>query len=339
MTPTRPHLGSFAAVVLTVSLAGVTAAQEEPASPEGTAWHLTAYATETGMTEPVEGADPTLLLLNGEASGDAGCNGFSGSYVLDGASLTFAPEMAQTMMACEPPTQAVEDAYLALLPTTASWRWADGSLQLLDPDSAAILEFTQAEPDIATVVALLEELRADVSALRARVDALEADTSADGEPDGTTTEASAPSAPRAAGSVQTEFPAWMRDGLPPDQISNKNREIVRWRDRAEDEAGYRVYARRGYCQLKPGTDPNQVLDEADFRLARTKAIRIDRLPADTTRYRPDHQAIDDALPEMPASPYSNDQFYDLYVAAFDDAGESERVLVGSFFLTPEFLCP
>jgi hypothetical protein len=39
---------------------------------------------------------------------------------------------------------------------------------------------------------------------------------------------------------------------------------VRWRDRAEDEAGYLVYARRGYGQLKPGTDPNQVLDEADL---------------------------------------------------------------------------
>jgi heat shock protein HslJ len=339
MTPPKTHLGSLAVVVLTISLPGAVAAQEEPASPEGTEWRLAAYATDAGMTQPAEGADPTLLLLDGEVSGDAGCNRFSGSYVLEGASLTFAPEMATTMMACEPEVQMLEDAYLALLPTTATWRWADATLQLLDADSAAILEFTRAEPDIATVVALLQQLRADVSALQARVDALETDPSAGSDPDGTTTEASAPSAPRAVGPVETEFPAWMRDGRPPDQIANRNREVVRWRDRADDEAGYRIYARRGYCQLKPGIDPNQALDEGDFRLARGKAVRIDRLPADTTRYRPDHLAIDDALLEMPASPYSNDQFYDLYVAAFDDAGESKRVLVGSFFLTPEFLCP
>jgi heat shock protein HslJ len=338
MTPMRTRLASLAALMLTISLPGAIAAQGESVSPEGTDWQLVNYATEAGMTAP-EGVEATLLLLNGEASGNAGCNRFSGGYVLDGSSLTFAPEMAQTMMACEPATQAVEDSYLALLPTTASWRWADATLQLLDTDDAAILEFAQGEPDIAMVIALLEALRADVSALQARVDALEADPPADGAPDETTTETSAPAAPRAAGAVDTEFPDWMRDGLPPDQIADKNREVVRWRDRVDDEAGYHIYARRGYCQLKPGIDPNQALDEGDFRLARGKAVRIDRLPADTTRYRPDHQAIDDALPEMPVSPYSNDQFYDLYVAAFDDVGESKRVRVASFYLTPEFNCP
>jgi hypothetical protein len=50
-------------------------------------------------------------------------------------------------------------------------------------------------------------------------------------------------------------------------------------------------------------------------------------------------AIDAALPEAPESPYSNDQFYDLSVSAYNDDGESKRVRVGSFFLTPEFRCP
>jgi heat shock protein HslJ len=333
------HLGLLTGLALTISSPAAVVAQDQAPSPEGTDWQLAAYSTDAGMTAPPDGLDPTLLLLDTVASGNAGCNQFSGSYVLDGASLSVAPEMAQTMMACDPAAQAVEDAYLALLPTTAMWQSADETLQLLDADGAVILEFVQAQPDIATVVALLEELRAEVRDLRLRVDTLEADPDPDGDTDSPTTEATAPTAPRARQSVETVFPDWMRDGLPPGQVANKNREIVRWRDRADDEAGYYVYASRGYCQLRPGTDPQQDLDEADFELARTTAERVDRLPADSTRYRPDHQAIDDSLPEAPDSPYSNDQFYDLYVSAFNDAGESGQVLVGSFFLTPEFRCP
>lgn len=351
MTRRRSFLGLSTALALVVSTAGVVGAQGEPPSPEGQAWELRAYAADAALTPVPEDVVATLLLADGVASGSAGCNQFSGSYTLDGSSLSIAPEMAQTMMACDPAIQAVEDAYVALLPTTASWQSAEAGLQLLDADDTVILEYAAPTPDLATVIALLEQLRADVGQLQARVEALEAGAPTDGPgtPDGDagsgtgggdgTASSTIPAQPRARGSVDTTFPAWMRDGRPPDQIANKNREIVRWRDRADDEAGYRVYARRGYCQLKPGTNPDQALEEDDFRLGRTKAVRIDRLPADTTRYRPDHQGIDDALPEMPASPYSNDQFYDLYVTAFNAAGESKRVLVGSYFLTPEFRCP
>lgn len=194
-------------------------------------------------------------------------------------------------------------------------------------------------PDIAEVIVLLENLRAEVNELRIRVDALEAGTGTGGAFEDATAVASVPAAPRAADPVQTVFPRWMRDGRPPDQIDDLNLDVVRWRDRADDEAGYAVYARRGYCQLRSGADPDQALEEDDFRLRRTAAVPVEQLPADTTRYRPDHEAIEAALPEAPASPYSNDQFYDLAVAAFNEAGESERVLVGSFFVTPEFRCP
>ena len=336
MYPRTINAGLSAALVLTTCLAGTVAAQDEPATPEGQVWELTAYTAETGLTPVPEGVVPSLSLADGVANGNAGCNQFSGSYSLDGTSLSIAPELAQTMMACEPDAQAVEDAYLALLPTTAAWQSSAGTLELLDAQDAVILAFVQPQPDIATVIALLEELRSELNDLRSRVDSLEAGQGAGG---GDTAPASKPAAPTASGPVETVFPDWMRDGLPPDQIADKNREVVEWRDNADDETGYRVYARRGYCQLKPGTDPNQALDERDFRLKRTRAVRVDRLPADSTSYQPDHAAIDRALPDAPVSPYSNDQFYDLYVAAFNDAGKSKRVLVGSFFLTPEFRCP
>jgi hypothetical protein len=294
------------------------------------------------MTAVPDGVEATLLLAGGQASGNAGCNRFSGDYTLDGPALTF-QQFAVTRIACaDPEVGIVEDAFMALLPTTTAWQSSDGTLQLLDADDGVILEFDQAEPDIADVIALLESLEAEVTELRMRVEALESGAAPGDGGDGAGTDdqaAAKPTAPRARGSVDTVFPEWMRDGLPPDQIENLNRDVVRWRDRADDEDGYRVYARRGFCELKPGTNPNQALDEADFRLARGKAVRIDRLPVDTTRYRPDHAAIDAALPEMPESPYSNDQFYDLFVSAFNEAGESKRVKVASFFLTPEFRCP
>jgi len=336
----KSYLGSAALVAFAVSLPGAVIAQDMSATPEGRTWELAGYADDAGMAMVPDDSSANLLLADGVASGSAGCNQFSGSYVLDGASLTIAPEMAMTLMACEPAAEALETAYMALLPMTASWQSTDTGLQLLDAEGAVILEYTGQEPDLATVVALLEALRAEVSELRSRVDELEATATEDGGSQaGASERARKPTAPKSRGKVKTQFPAWMREGLPPDQIEDLNREVVRWRDRSDDEDGFRVYARRGFCELRPGSDPNQPLGDDDFRRSRTKAVQIDELAADTNRYRPDHSAIDAALPEVPESPYSNDQFYDLYVAAFNDAGETKRVRVASFFLTPEFRCP
>jgi heat shock protein HslJ len=340
MSRRTSHVGLLALLALTFSQAGAVVAQDEAATPEDQTWTLAAYAVASDMAALPEDVIATLMLADGVASGSTGCNQFSASYALDGASLSFEPQIAQTMMACDRAAQSVEDAYLSLLPATAAWQSSGTMLQLTDAEGAVLLEYAPAGPDLATAIALIEQLRAEVSELRARVDALEATTGAEGDAAGeATSTGSTPTVPRARGSVETTFPAWMREGLPPEQVDDRNREVVRWRDRADDEAGYRVYARRGYCELRPGTDVNQPLDDGDFRRARTAAVLIDELPAGTTRYRPDHVAIDDALPAAPDSPYSNDQFYDLSVAAYSDAGESRKVLVGSFYLTPEFRCP
>ncbi len=334
------YLVSAGLLAVVIALPAPATAQDTMTTPEGAAWDLAAYHEGDGMASVSAELSATLMLADGVASGSAGCNQFSGSYELDGASLSIAPEMAMTMMACEPPAEELEAAYMALLPTTAAWQSSDEGLQLLDGDGAVILEYTGGEPDLATVVALLEALRAEVGELRSRVDALEAAPAADAEAtDGGSERTGKPKAPKARGKTKTQFPAWMLEGVPPEQIDDLNREVVRWRDRSDDEDGFRVYARRGFCELRPGTDPNQSLDEDDFRRSRSAAVLIDELAADTKRYRPDHMAIDAALPEAPESPYSNDQFYDLLVSAYNDAGESKQVRVGSFFLTPEFRCP
>ena len=128
MLPKTSYLGLSAGLLLSTSLAGAATAQDEPAPPEGQPWELAAYAAESGMTAVPDGLTPTLSLVDGAATGNAGCNQFSGSYSLDGASLSIAPEVVQTLMACEPAVQDIEDAYMALLPTTAAWQSSEGTL-------------------------------------------------------------------------------------------------------------------------------------------------------------------------------------------------------------------
>lgn len=363
MKPSRSFTALLAVLALLIPSLGV--AQDEPAPPEGVVWRLTSYAEPSGMRVVPEDVEATLLLVDRSASGMTGCARFAGDYQLDGSSLIIDDILADPFE-CPSDVATLADDYLQLLATTATWRSSDGTLTLLDPDDSVILEYASTgsgpEPGLAEVLALLEDLQAEVRELRARVEFLESggdpgaqddEGDGDGEPDGAvatpevpdagsdggTDAATAPAAPRARGAVGTRFPAWMREGLPPDEVDDRNREIVRWRDRADDEDGYRIFARRGYCELRPGTDLTTNLDDRDFRRARGNVTLVDQLPADTTRYRPDHAAIDSMLPEAPPSPYSNDQFYDLYVAAYNDAGQSRRVLVGSFYLTPEFRCP
>jgi heat shock protein HslJ len=86
---------------------------------------------------------PSLTLEEGRASGHAGCNRFTGAYELAGERLTFGP-LAGTLMACPPPLEAVERAYLAALARVASWRVEEDALVLLDADGQELLRYEPA---------------------------------------------------------------------------------------------------------------------------------------------------------------------------------------------------
>ena len=72
-------------------------AQEEPASPEGFRWDLTAYAADGELVPVPWTVDAMLQLDAGVASGNGGCNSFSGTYILEGESLTFGDEFVRTL--------------------------------------------------------------------------------------------------------------------------------------------------------------------------------------------------------------------------------------------------
>jgi heat shock protein HslJ len=77
------------------------------------------------------GKPVTMTLASGEtrASGNAGCNRYSGPYTLSGATLTFGPAIS-TKMACAEGME-VEAAFLGMLPNVTGYQVTDSSLTLL----------------------------------------------------------------------------------------------------------------------------------------------------------------------------------------------------------------
>lgn len=90
---------------------------------------------------PVAGERPLTLTLgpDGRASGNAGCNSFSGTYEFRSRDRLDLGPLAVTRMACEPPAMEQEARYLSILEAAESYsRYGDGSLSIIAPDGRAI---------------------------------------------------------------------------------------------------------------------------------------------------------------------------------------------------------
>jgi len=101
---------------------------------EGPVWQL----VQLVGTDLPDDVVPTLQLLDGVASGQAGCNSFTGGYELDGRDLAIGP-LATTRMACAPPLDEVEAAYLGALEQVASFDVNENELVLRDADDTPVL--------------------------------------------------------------------------------------------------------------------------------------------------------------------------------------------------------
>ena len=174
--------GALGVALLAAALPGAAVAQDETAEPEayaaeGIDWVLTSYAVADGLIEVPEGVETTLLLNGGQVVGNAGCNSYFGSYAIDATSLTFPQPFGVTMQLCPGPEQAVEDAYLPLLESTAGWSVDEGSLVLTDATGAQILVYAEAPvevtgSDIAALTAALGDLQAQIDTAEAEIAAL-----------------------------------------------------------------------------------------------------------------------------------------------------------------------
>ena len=114
---------------LAVLFAACRPGPAETITLDGTRWDVVELNGQAVQT-PAEG---TLDFAAGRVTGQAFCNGFGGSYRLEGSALTFG-ELAQTLMACLEPADvmALESAYMAALTNVRSYRMDAGKLVLLD---------------------------------------------------------------------------------------------------------------------------------------------------------------------------------------------------------------
>ena len=108
----------------------------DPADIENKPWQLTSAA---GLTIP-DAVVPSAAFTGGTVFGTAGCNKYRASYTLDGDSLDISAP-AGTLIACPPPVDEWERAYLVALDQVASWELDGEDLVLSDGDGEELLRF------------------------------------------------------------------------------------------------------------------------------------------------------------------------------------------------------
>lgn len=104
-----------------------------PANLANTSWSIVAIDGE-----PIApSADYYLNFANEELTGKAGCNGFSGPFILGGDTLTPGPIVA-TRMACPPPRMEHERKMLAALGEPVTVRFESGERLVLAGSGATV---------------------------------------------------------------------------------------------------------------------------------------------------------------------------------------------------------
>ena len=115
--------------------------QADAAALEGVPWVLSSGLDVEGW----EQAAPSVTFEDGTVGGSTGCNRFTASYTVDGDAVEFGM-IASTQIACPPPADAVERAYVEALGRVAGWRLDGEELVLLDEDDAEVLRYAAASP-------------------------------------------------------------------------------------------------------------------------------------------------------------------------------------------------
>jgi len=162
--------GVLGASLLATALPGLAFAQDEemPYLAEGVEWTLKSISDGEALSDVPEGVETTLLLNGGEVVGNAGCNSYFGSYEIDETSLSFPDPFGMTQSLCEGPAQDVEDAYMPLLETTATWAVEDDMLSLSNAEGTVTLVY--GEPPVEVTATDVNALAAELESLQVQID-------------------------------------------------------------------------------------------------------------------------------------------------------------------------
>lgn len=108
-------------------------------SLEGTNWTLESFLIGgDAISSVMEGTTVTATIANGEISGNATCNSYTGPAAIDGAGITIG-EIIATMMACDVGMEQ-ESQYLEALAEVSTWR-IEGTTLTLSADNGNGLIF------------------------------------------------------------------------------------------------------------------------------------------------------------------------------------------------------
>lgn len=103
-------------------------------------WVLVSGTTADGELTLDEAFPVTLEAMDdGSVAGQSACNRYMGSVEVEGQAVQFS-QMASTMMACEEPVMALEQAYLAALAAVESGAGTGEALTLTGPDVELVFE-------------------------------------------------------------------------------------------------------------------------------------------------------------------------------------------------------
>jgi heat shock protein HslJ len=112
--------------------------EETVAALEKTSWMATKL-----QTTDVSSAGITALFQDGTLSGSDGCNRYTTSYTVNGASLMIKTPMAGTMMACPAATMALATKYTTALAQVSSYSIEDNSLFLKDDSGTTVITYRE----------------------------------------------------------------------------------------------------------------------------------------------------------------------------------------------------
>lgn len=115
---------------------------------EGTDWMMVSYLNQDGeLTPSLPGTSATALFQNGELNGNASCNGYFGSYEVDGSKLSVGP-LASTEMFCGSPPGVMDQelGYLSALGSAANYAIENEQLVIADEAGETVLVYMVAEP-------------------------------------------------------------------------------------------------------------------------------------------------------------------------------------------------
>jgi len=126
-------------ILFVISLAISACIAKQPSASLAGSWKLISYGTASAPTPAVANVEAGLTFKeDGTVTGNSGCNGFGGSYTVDGDRVAF-KDIVSTLMACDDPRMAQEEAVHKVLTDTAAFKIEGNTLTLTNNDMVLVL--------------------------------------------------------------------------------------------------------------------------------------------------------------------------------------------------------